>query len=436
MRRVLAGFSAVAMAIGIIGCGEDGQPALPGPRMQTTAPSSGTLTCSFTSLNQLTNHYFNSTEAKVVRGIISAMQTAGAFTTTAQDSGFSVMSHIAANINAGNTDVVDASSLTNGLLACMYNAADPAGRAALPAVFPENFSVATDPAQRGAYAVRGGHADTDSVVFSRPLTAPFSGIGPDTVNAAAPWAPMLVDSNPPPRRILVYGMPGSTSQTFDWRVVPRSTVFSPPAVVAVCVDPDLNATSLLHEQNIGLLPFRHALWLDLATCSPTSAARLVAGPLQFAFGVARWGMNLLAPSPLSATDPTIVDGLGGLTGGVHSEFGTERTDTVTLTFSVQPTDVRVNRIITPPVVVKATHTSTGAVVANVSVTISAFNNNGTPAVLLGTLTQITNAAGLATFADLSETKTGGYLLTAAGTVGGRPAIFVIQATSVRFNVRP
>jgi hypothetical protein len=424
--------SAVALAaLATAACGERSTPLPPGPNMQVAAPTSGT-TCNFKSLSQLATHYFGGTEAKVVKNILAAMQSAGAFTTAAQDSGFSVMSHIAANVAAGNTDSTDASSLTNGLLACMYN--DPAN---LPSAFPENFLTGTDPAAHGAYAVRGGAADANAVVFSRPLTSPFSGIGPDSVNAAAPWSGML-GSDPAPRRILVYGMPGSFSQTFDWRVVPRSTSFSPPAVVAVCVDPDAsgNQTSLLHEQNVGLLPFVHALWLDLATCSPTSASLSRSGPLQFAFGAARWGLSLFTPATLSATNATIIDGLGGTTGGIHSEFGVEPVDTLTLTFVGQPSDVRVNQIITPPVVVQATHVTTGSTVANVAITLAAVNNNGTPAVLNGTLTQMTDYSGRATFNDLSETKTGGYVLVASGTVGGRPAIIVSQSTSARFNVRP
>lgn len=438
MRFHLAGIGVAVMAVGFIACSDNNQQLPPGPRMQTTAPTSSGVTCSFKTLNQLATHYFSGPEAKVVRTVLSAMQAETAFSPAAQDSGFSVMSHIAANINAGNTDVADASNLTNGLLACMYNAADSAGRAALPLNFPEDFSVATNPAQRGAYAVRGGTADTDSVVFSRPLAAPFSGIGPDSVDAAAPWAAMLHDSNPAPRRILVYGMPGTSSQTFDWRMVPRNAVFSPPAIVSVCLNPDIsaNATKLLHQQNVGELPFVHALWLDLATCSPTSVALSGSGPLQFALGAAHWGMNLLAPTPLSATGTTIVDGLGGTTGGLHSEFGPERTDTVALAFVVQPSDVQVNSIITPPVQVRATNPTTGATVANVTITMTSVNNNGTPADLLGDTTEVTGYDGIATFANLSEIKTGGYVLVAIGSVGGRAAIFVLQATSARFNVRP
>jgi hypothetical protein len=360
------------------------------------------------------------------------MSDSGAFSVAARDAGFSVMGHIAANITAENSDSGDAARLTNGLLACMYN--DPAD---LPATFPENFLPATDPDAHGAYAVRGGATDGDTVVFSRPTTAPFSGIGPDSVNAMAPWAPML-SGDSAPRRILVYGVPGSSPQSFDWRVVPRRAAFSPPAVIGVCLNPDLsaNATSLMHEQSVGLLPFVHAQWLDLETCSPTSAFRSVATPLQYALGAARWGLGLFAPRPLSATNATIIDGLGGTTGGIHSEFGVERVDTVTLTFTVQPTDIHLGQIITPPVVVRATHASTGSAVANVAITLTAGPNNGRPAHLLGTLTQVTDAAGLATFANLSETKPGAYILNASGTVGGRPAIVVLSVSSTRFHVRP
>jgi len=431
MRVRLTAPAVSLVVLAAAGCGERSAPLPPGPNLQVAAPTSATA-CDFKSLSQFATHYFSGPEAKTVRTILSAMQSAGAFTTTAQDSGFSVMSHISSNIAAGNTDVADASSLTNGLLACMYN-----NSADLPATFPEDFSVATDPGKHGAYAVRGGAADTNFVVFSRPLAHPFSGVGPDAANASAVWAAMLADSNPAPRRILLYGIPGSFPQTFDWRVVPRRAVFSPPAVVSVCADTGgANATSLLHEQNVGLLPFVNAQWMNLATCSQTSASLSASGPLQFALGAARWGMSLFAPAPLSATNATIIDGLAGSTGGIHSEFGIEPVDTLTLTFVVQPTDVQVNQVITPPVVVQATHATTGSTVANVTISLTAINNNGTPAVLNGMVPQVTDYSGKATFSTLSETKTGGYVLVASGSVGGRPSIIVPNGTSARFNVRP
>src|SRR5260221_10523010 len=102
------------------------------------------------------------------------MQTAGAFTATAQDRGFDVMTHVAANVNAGNSDVADASGLTNGLLACMFATA-----AELPATFPEDFSIATDPAQHGGDPARGRATDPPTPpVLNPPGSAPFSRVKP------------------------------------------------------------------------------------------------------------------------------------------------------------------------------------------------------------------------------------------------------------------
>jgi len=381
------------------------------------------MVCDFRAINKLVQSYFGAAEAKVVKGLVSQMQDAGAGSTAAQDRGFDAMTHIASNVNAGNAGFTNASALTNGLLACMF-----ADAADLPATFPEDFSIATTPALHGAFAVRGGTTDpVTEEVLSRPLNAPFSGIAPPSIST---W-PGVLTGNPGTRRVLVYGQPGSTPQTYDWRVVPRSTVFAPEVVVGVCLDPFAKATSLLHEEHFGLLPFVNVPFLDLATCSPV-ASRSSAWPLQFARSLARWGMDVFGPRPLAASNALLLGGLGGSTGGIRSEFGEQQVDTVLLAFTVQPSDVHVNQVITPAIVVQATDAVTGAV----SVTFTAVDNNGVPALLGGTLTQVTNAAGLATFADVTQAKTGGYILTAGGSVGGRPAIAVVESRSARFNVRP
>lgn len=423
MRYPLTGVGAVLVALLAIGCSDRNQPLPPGPNMRVVDPP-GT-TCDFRLLSQIANRYFGPAEAKIVRGLISQMQDGGAGTTTAKDRGFDVMARIATNVNAGNTNVADAAGLTNGLLVCMFtDVAD------LPETFPEDFTIATNPALRGAYAVRGGATDPLSApVFSRPLTAPFSGVAPSGSNT---WATIL-SSNPAPARVLVYGMPGSQPQTYDWRVVPRSTVFSPPAVVGLCIDADVSTTSLLHEEHVGLLPFVDAGFLNPATCSPFATQ---SWSMQVASRLARWGIDFLGPRPLAASGVMNPGGLGGSTGGIGSEFGPEVVNTVTLTFVVQPTDVTVNQVITPAVVVQATAIGTSTPVPNVIITLAAIDNNGVPAVLQGTLTDTTDASGNVTFSDLSETKPGGYRLTATGSVIGRPGIAVPTVSSVRFNVRP
>src|SRR6266568_2413974 len=227
------------VAVVAIGCSE--RNALPPqPTIDANLASTTGTTCNFQSLSVLANHYFSGPEAKLVRGIISAMQSSGAFTTPAIDSGFSVLAHVAANIKSGNSDASDASSLTNGLLACMFS--NPAD---LPATFPENFTVAVTPADSGGYDVRGGASDLAGPVFSRPVPGSFSGVAPSGSNT---W-PGILSGNVAPKRIFVYGEPGFLPHTYDWRVIPRTTVFSPVAVVGVCLDANSNATSLLHENN-------------------------------------------------------------------------------------------------------------------------------------------------------------------------------------------
>lgn len=418
----LSGMAIGLLALMAVGCSEHNQ-AVPTSSMQAAAPIGSGTTCDFRSLNQFTTHYFNAPETKVVRGLLDAMQTAGAFTTTAKDRGFDVMTHIASNVNAGNNDVADAAGLTNGLLACMFATA-----AELPATFPEDFSVAVDPAQHGAYAVRGG--DTDPAfapVFNRPLTAPFSGMKPTGTSS---WSDVL-SSVAAPHRILVYGRPGALSQTYDWKVAPANASFSPPVMVGVCVDPNVATTSLLHEEHTGLLPFEDFAELVPGVCSPV-ASRSASLPAQLATRLLDVGKALFVPAPLGANP----GGLAGATGGIHSVFGPEVVDTVVLTFATQPSDVNVNAIITPPVRVLATAKASGEPVPNASISIGSVDNNGTPAFLNGTLTQLTDGSGIATFADLSQVKPGGYAFTATGTVNGRTAIFVVAATSARFNVRP
>ena len=418
----LSGIAIGIVALMAVGCSERNQPFLPTSSMQAAAPVGG-ITCDFKSLNQFATHYFSAQEAKTARGLISAMQMAGAFTATAQDRGFDVMTHVAANVNAGNSDVADASGLTNGLLACMFATA-----AELPATFPEDFSVATDPAQHGGYDVRGGAFDPAlAPVFNRPLTAPFSGIKP---TGTSTWSDVLA-GNPAPHRILVYGRPGALSQTYDWKVAPANTSFAPPVMVGVCIDPFTATTSLLREEHTGLLPFEDFAELVPGVCSPV-AARTGSAPAQLAARLLDLGKGLFLPSPLGANP----GGLAGTTGGIHSLFGQQVVDTITLTFTTQPSDVNANQIITPPVQVLATAKTSGDPVPSVAVTLTSTTNNGIPALLSGTLTQVTDGSGIATFADLSQSKTGGYLFVASGTVNGRAAIVVVAATSDRFNVRP
>src|SRR5258708_20272585 len=106
----LSGIAIGVVALMAVGCSERNQPLPPTSSMQTAAPLTGGITCDFKSLNQFATHYFNAPEAKPVPGLISAMQTAGAFTLTAKDPGFDVMTHIASTSNSPTTAAAAASA--------------------------------------------------------------------------------------------------------------------------------------------------------------------------------------------------------------------------------------------------------------------------------------------------------------------------------------
>jgi streptogramin lyase len=94
-----------------------------------------------------------------------------------------------------------------------------------------------------------------------------------------------------------------------------------------------------------------------------------------------------------------------------------------LSFVTQPSNTQVNQTITPPVQVRAVDSSS-AVLPGVSITLSLTTGPGT---LSGTLTQVTDATGTATFSNLSinAAGTGDVLTATAGT---------ITATSNLFNI--
>ncbi len=85
-------------------------------------------------------------------------------------------------------------------------------------------------------------------------------------------------------------------------------------------------------------------------------------------------------------------------------------------FLTQPTNSTVNQDITPPVTVQLVDSGGDPVATSgVSVTLALGNNSGS-GTLGGTLTEPTNASGVATFSDLSINKPGfGYTLTASST---------------------
>jgi hypothetical protein len=449
-RRLKSTLVLMAAVAAASGCGDQQQQLPSAPEYHIiTDTSSG---CDSTHLKQLVNTYFTAPRQQVVRNLLSSMFAQVAFSSTAKNIGFDVLANMDTVVSSGVAgDSSVGSNLVNHLILCMYNPTSEA--ASYPATFPDTFTVALSPSLHGAFSVRGGTADAPKApVLSRPVTNPFSGFGPPrhtltliplTFDTTA-WATML-GGNPAPKRVLVYGRPGSTSHSYNWKTLPHDAAFDPQAIVGVCLDALAapNSQTVLNEENVGLLPFVDAYFLDPATCSSVALRNTGWGPTLAAKRLVKFGADLLSPRSLWATN-ALVDGLGGTTGGVRSEFGPLDVDHVTLQFVQQPTSTRVNSIITSqgggPVTILATAVLTGGgtkPIPNVSIAVSAVNNNGVTVSLSGHATQITNSSGIAAYSDLSLNKTGGYRLTVTqAQVGGRPAIPVGSATSMRFNIGP
>jgi hypothetical protein len=415
------------------GCGEkqEGPSAPSAPEFHTiTGTSSG---CDFQHVSQLASSYFSPPRQQIVKDIVTAMTGAASFSTAAKSLGFDIMAHIdtvVTNDAAGTPSV--GSDLVNHLILCMY---DPATElASYPATFPEDFTTSLTPAAHGAFKVKPPSSTntTDATpVLSRPVNAPYSGVGPST----GTWSGAV--SGMTPARVLVYGRPVSGDPTsYDWKTVPHNSNFSPPVIVGICIDPTSATTTLLNDDNVGLLPFADAPFLVPGTCSPSTALLDADGPATFAQRLLRMGASLFGPRTLwaAALNP---GGLGTTKGGIRTVFGPKVVANVTLTFVQQPTSTKVNTVISPAVTIQATGSDGTGTVPNVTITLGAVNNNGATVLLGGTTTQITDANGVATYNDLKENKSGASkLVVLNATVGDRPAITVSKPTSAKFNIAP
>ena len=416
MKRWILSGVVLAGGVMVIACGDQRSDAPAGPAASLTALTTLPV-CDLTQTSSLVAQYFNSADAKTARDLIDQMAAAGVGTVAARDRGFNIIALIARNAKEGTGgDASAASDLINKATACMFQ-----DLAELPETYPEDYTIAITTAAAGGLGVRGGATDaaTDPVL-SR---GSFSGVAPQ---AGTMWATTL-SGNAAPKRVAFYGRPGSTAQTYDWKVLPRNASFSPPVVVGVCVDNTIETSGLLHEEHVGLLTYTPAYFLDPEFCSSvTSRSAVSAFTRQLA--------ALFLPRPLVASGLT--RGIGGSSGGIGSEFGVNDVPNVSLSFSLQPpTSVTVGQ--TFKVEVRATDPTTGATVGGTRVSIIAVNNNGTPKTLHGTLTQTTTNAGIATFGDLwfDAASTGGFRLVVGGDVPDR-AIDVGQATSTKVNAKP
>lgn len=418
MKRWIWNGLVLAGGVIVVGCGDHRPDAPAGPVASVTALTA-VPACDLSQTSSSVAQYFNSTDAKTARDLIDQIIAAGAGTVAARDRGFDLIALIAQNAQAGTGgSVSDGSDLINKTTACMFRTL-----AELPETYPEDYTVAITTAAPGGLGVRGGATD--------PATAPvlsrgsFSGIAPQS---GTMWATTLT-GNAAPKRVVFYGRPGSTAQTYDWKVLPRNTSFSPRVVVGLCIDNTIETTGLLHEEHVGLLPFTGAYFLDPEFCSSVASRNALSA---FTHQVAQ----LFLPRSLSAAGLT--RGIGGSSGGIGSEFGAKKVPNVSLEFTIPPpSTVTVGQAFT--VQVRARDPVTNAIVPATELSIIAVNNNGVRKSLLGASPQTTdNVTGIATFSNLrfDANSTGGFRLIVGGGVLGRPAIKVGEVTSIKINVKP
>jgi hypothetical protein len=418
--------STLAFVVVAAGCSE---PA-PVPTEAPLLSVSGGTACSFDAMPSVAVKFFtDAAQLTTVKHAWQGMRAAWAEADSAptRDFGYDMLAEIASAVESGEVGVVSAGSdLTNLVSACMLFTAEQ-----LPADFPHDYTTELTPSAAGAFAVRGGSADAADAVLARGAL-PISGLGPQTTSS---WTESL-EGVVPTSRALFYGRPVDDVYSYEWKAIPANAAFEPAVIVGLC---DPGNTYLVYEAGSSILAYADAYFLS-GPC-PTNMGSLSGWQRALAL-VERVGSHLL-PSRLEAA-PVSPGGLGGLGKG-FSVFTTYEVTTVTPAFLAQPGDAKVlpgKKCPTTPIghpynigPVQFAVTTDGIPVAGVLVSITAINNNGTPAELCGNTTGVTDADGIVTLDGIGVTKTGGYLLVAKGKVAGRD-IGSVPTRSERFHIRP
>jgi hypothetical protein len=388
--------------------------------------------------------------------LVDLLATQVPYSSEAKNSGFDIMAQIEGAVNdvpATAGDPAAGSDLVNHLLLCMYDPAPDKELSSYPKTFPDNFSIALTPAAaaHGAFGERSG-AST-SPVFSRPYSAPFTGIAPPKAGLPIPtplsWGSIVVNT---PARVVFYGFPATPAdpKTYDWRTIPHDASFDPNIIIGVCLDADAteNNAAMVNEVNEVILAFEDAYFLTPATagtCSQTLAQLDGNGPFHLAGRLVRSATGLLTPKPLMAAVLS-PGGVGGRSSKCCSKIGLKNVSSVSLALTPVKTPIKVN---TDRFSLTATATSGTDLVNGTKITLSTSTNNGTPTTIrfapgipcasgvppVGITGTGTNTAGKYKFDDLCFTNTGTVFITATANVEDR-ADTPVTKNSNKINVKP
>jgi hypothetical protein len=443
----------VAVAVLATACSEQQRDTVTGPEFKTTPPPGA---CDFGALPGLVRNYFPGSRQNYIVGLTGSMASAGQFTSSARDFGFTIMDSIGflSRDASVTTSAAAGAGLTVGLIKCMFS--DNASFT-YPTGAVADLTKALTKANGGAYYVRGGGRDGLGVAgadFTTPADPTvLSGVAP----SAGTWTAILAGNTASEGRALVYGyLVGATPLVYEWATVPSGVEFNPGAFVAVC-DDDTDSKTMVHESNIGVLAYSSGNTI----CAQAQATAMVGGwgPRALATRLARVVVDAIRPSPLQAT-MALRGGSTGTASTFKSKFSDKHVETVTFGFTQVPRTIFINQQ-PVTVVVRATTPVDGVTtgVNGVCVYLTGTNNNGQGTSLVGTrecdntppgglsgkTQSITTASGLAAgYATFSTTvtKTGGLVFTARSSDGtnvtgvvGRDGQTFVNAT-FKTNVKP
>jgi hypothetical protein len=242
--------------------------------------------------------------------------------------------------------------------------------------------------------------------------------------------------------VVFYGRPVTsdlTNQTYEWKSIPHNVGLNPYVIIGFCVDQATNPTTMVLEQDLAVLAFADAYFLNPAaagTCSPNLALLDGTNPFQLAHRLLRFGTDLVTPRPLMAA--VLSPGGVGSKTKCCSKFNPKNVSSVSLTVSPNvggapsiPTPLKVN---TGRFALTATTKSGNDPVNGVKITLTTGNNNGTPTTIriadptngcgagkpaVGVTGEDGNPAGTYAFTNLCITSTGGVFVTMTADVDGR-----------------
>ncbi|HUR94624.1 MAG TPA: hypothetical protein VMY76_08570 [Gemmatimonadales bacterium] len=376
----------------------------------------------------------------------------------------------------------------------MFDVAGNIGTSAAPGDFfgwPNDnqfdFETSLTPGVGGTFYVRGNATDASDVTntdFPSPLSYPIvarditdgnlSGIAPPS---GKNWQTTTLNTNGIlSNRVLIYGE--AATDGYDWKLIPRSTSFTPSATVALCAGlnggEDFNDTTVVRQESVGALGF-----IDGGTiCASNASLSMIdgsTGALALLHRVGRVARAMFEPEPLSAS--VALSTIGGSASGAKKDvFSFLVLPKVTLTYlstgatapilGTLAANVKVNQLFSAVVNVK---TPAGEPAGGVTVTLSAVTNNGTgtgifqvrpgytgtlvcnpanstygpflsqPSVTtLGTVglngeSQATNAVWSG---NLCFSKTGGLSIVATSAGGSSGAAARSTKASAKINVKP